>query len=103
MIRVLEDLNNNLYVRPETNVEPPYSIEHCDGIVELKEEVGISFKHTPIVTPYGDTILIENLSLNISPGDHLMITGPNGSGKSSILRVCWAVASFCGHHYSASS
>ncbi|KAH6588998.1 hypothetical protein BASA50_010354 [Batrachochytrium salamandrivorans] len=87
MIRVLEDLNNNLYVRPETNVEPPYSIEHCDGIVELKEEVGISFKHTPIVTPYGDTILIENLSLNISPGDHLMITGPNGSGKSSILRV----------------
>ncbi|KAJ1342803.1 hypothetical protein BSLG_002622 [Batrachochytrium salamandrivorans] len=87
MIRVLEDLNNNLYVRPETNVEPPYSIEHCDGIVELKEEVGISFKHTPIVTPYGDTILIENLSLNISPGDHLMITGPNAPKLSSIMYI----------------
>ena len=39
------------------------------------------------MTPYGDTILVDDLSFKITPGQHLMITGPNGAGKSSILRV----------------
>ncbi|KAJ8324078.1 hypothetical protein BDV3_002041 [Batrachochytrium dendrobatidis] len=87
MIRVLEDLNKNKFVRPETTNNSPYSIEQCNGIVEYKEKAGISFSHTPIVTPYGDTVLVENLTLNIMPESHLMITGPNGAGKSSIMRV----------------
>lgn len=41
----------------------------------------------PIVSPDGMTLLVEPVSLDIKPGDHLMITGPNGAGKSSILRV----------------
>lgn len=31
--------------------------------------------------------MIDDLSLRIQEGDHLMVTGPNGSGKSSIMRV----------------
>jgi ATP-binding cassette subfamily D (ALD) long-chain fatty acid import protein len=45
------------------------------------------FKNVPIVTPGGDTILVQNLSLVIQPGDHILITGSNGSGKTSIMRV----------------
>ena len=47
----------------------------------------MSFFDTPIVTPFGDTVLVDNLSVKISLNDHLMITGPNGSGKTSVLRV----------------
>lgn len=49
--------------------------------------VGITFDHVPITTPFGDTVLVKDLSFSVKPGDHLMITGPNGAGKTSILRV----------------
>jgi ABC-type Mn2+/Zn2+ transport system ATPase subunit len=45
------------------------------------------FKNVPIVTPGGDSILVQNLSLIIQPGDHILITGSNGSGKTSIMRI----------------
>lgn len=35
----------------------------------------------------GDSILVQDLTMRIGPGEHLMITGSNGSGKTSILRV----------------
>ena len=41
----------------------------------------------PVVTPSGDTVLVDDLTLEINPGSHLMITGPNGSGKTSIIRI----------------
>eukprot|EP00842_Homolaphlyctis_polyrhiza_P004052 jgi/Hompol1/4648/HPOL_003791-RA len=86
VLRVLEDLNNDRYVKPETAAKSPYSIEKQEGIVVYSDDA-IRFTHTPIVTPYGDTILVEDLSVEITDGNHLMITGPNGSGKTSILRV----------------
>ena len=49
--------------------------------------VVVSFTKTDISTPTGNTVLIQDLSFRICPGEHLMITGANGSGKTSILRV----------------
>jgi ATP-binding cassette subfamily D (ALD) long-chain fatty acid import protein len=48
---------------------------------------GVAFTNVPIVTPFGDSVLVRNLSFTIKSGQHLMITGPNGSGKTSILRI----------------
>lgn len=31
--------------------------------------------------------LLKNITLNVKPGDSLLITGPSGSGKSTLLRV----------------
>lgn len=47
----------------------------------------MSFTRADIATPTGDSVLIQDLSIRICPGEHLMITGANGSGKTSILRV----------------
>ncbi len=49
--------------------------------------IDIGFRHVPIVTPNGDSLLIRDLSFTLSPGQHLMISGANGAGKTSILRV----------------
>jgi len=34
---------------------------------------------------YGDTLIFDHLSLEITQGDHTLLTGPNGSGKSTLL------------------
>ena len=35
----------------------------------------------------GDRLLFAQLSLQIEPGDALLLTGPNGSGKSSLIQI----------------
>ncbi|WP_186393040.1 MULTISPECIES: ABC transporter ATP-binding protein [unclassified Pannonibacter] len=41
----------------------------------------VSFSYT------GESHIIRNLSLNIAPGSHIMITGRSGSGKSTLLKL----------------
>ncbi len=36
----------------------------------------------------GGRILFEDMSLELGPGEAMVVTGPNGVGKSSLLRIC---------------
>ena len=37
---------------------------------------------------YGDAIVVDDLSLEIMPGECLGVIGPNGAGKTTTIRVC---------------
>lgn len=53
------------------------SVDHTKNIIEVQN---VSFS-------YGQTEVLENISLTIHRGDYLGIIGPNGSGKTTLLKV----------------
>lgn len=40
-----------------------------------------------VVAGYGDTVVLDGLSLDVSSGDVVSLTGPNGAGKTTLLRL----------------
>ncbi|WP_303657571.1 ABC transporter ATP-binding protein [Haladaptatus caseinilyticus] len=49
------------------------------------EEAGISL--TDLEKSYGDVLAVDGLSLDIEPGEFLVLLGPSGCGKSTTLRM----------------
>lgn len=47
----------------------------------------LEIEHLTLQTPQYTMTLIEDLSLVVTKGDHLLIMGPSGSGKTSLLRA----------------
>jgi lipooligosaccharide transport system ATP-binding protein len=37
---------------------------------------------------YGDAVVVDDLSLEIAPGECLGVIGPNGAGKTTTIRIC---------------
>lgn len=56
--------------------------------IELHEEGdGLRIESLTLHTPGSGRVLVQDLQLELEPGDGLLITGPSGSGKSSLLRA----------------
>uniref|UniRef100_A0A3Q1HWM8 ATP-binding cassette, sub-family D (ALD), member 4 n=1 Tax=Acanthochromis polyacanthus TaxID=80966 RepID=A0A3Q1HWM8_9TELE len=66
-------------LRKQCNYDPASGESPTDTAFILD---GLSYK-----SPYSDQLLVEDLSLKISQGTHLLVVGNTGTGKTSLLRV----------------
>ncbi|KAG0164622.1 hypothetical protein DFQ28_003375 [Apophysomyces sp. BC1034] len=89
LLFVLHALHAREYDGPETKQQ--FALTNIRGKVKVGAD-GIQFENVPIVTPapgkdnVGE-LLVNNLNINVRPGEHLLVTGPNGVGKTAIARV----------------
>jgi heme exporter protein A len=49
--------------------------------------VPVTLTATGLCLSRGGLVLVENFTLNLSPGDALLLTGANGAGKTTLLRA----------------
>jgi ATP-binding cassette subfamily D (ALD) long-chain fatty acid import protein len=90
LLSVLHALHGSEYDGPKDK-EVQYSLTNIKGKITYGVN-GIEFENVPIVTPTpgaerAGEVLVNNLNVNIRPGEHLLVTGPNGVGKTAVARV----------------
>jgi ATP-binding cassette subfamily D (ALD) long-chain fatty acid import protein len=90
LLSVLHALHSSEYDGPKDR-EVQYSLTNIKGKITYGVN-GIEFENVPIVTPAPGVertgeVLVNNLNVNIRPGEHLLVTGPNGVGKTAVARV----------------
>lgn len=44
-----------------------------------------------VVSGYGETTVVNDVSINVSPGEIVVIIGPNGCGKSTLLKTIFGL------------
>jgi putative ATP-binding cassette transporter len=55
--------------------------------IDITQDTQLGLRHVTLLTPNYQRTLVEDLSVNLKPGDGLAIVGHSGSGKSSVLRA----------------
>lgn len=90
LISALHRVSANAYYKPRNRYPQLYSLADVDGNV-VKGFDGVRLENVPVVAPglypNGGEELIDNLSIYVHSGEHLLIIGPNGAGKSSVARI----------------
>ncbi|MBM5791234.1 MAG: ABC transporter ATP-binding protein/permease [Cyanobacteria bacterium M_surface_10_m1_298] len=66
-----------------------------DALTEAAASQSLLVRHVDLVPPNSDRRLIHDLSLEVDPGQRVLVVGPSGCGKTSFLRLVsglWAPA-----------
>lgn len=66
---------------------PPALGVQAQSVIESVEDARLSLEGVTLQTPRRERTLVRNLSIDVQPGESLMIVGASGSGKSSLLRA----------------
>jgi len=48
---------------------------------------GIGFEHVRFAYPTGSRTVLEDVTLNIEPGEHIALVGENGAGKTTLVKL----------------
>jgi vitamin B12/bleomycin/antimicrobial peptide transport system ATP-binding/permease protein len=78
---------DRLYGFSQALAERPAGPAPAGGIIESVEDSRLALEDVTLLTPNRERILVQKLSLDILPGQSLMIVGESGCGKSSLLRA----------------
>lgn len=49
--------------------------------------MSVSINIDKVVKKYGDTVVVNGLSVDIMPGEFFTLLGPSGCGKTTLLRM----------------
>ena len=74
---------------PDPDEPEPAAGDHCPWPQQIARAEGdtLAFEDLTLHTPDGRRLLVEQLRLQLAPGQSLLIAGASGSGKSSLLRA----------------
>ena len=81
-LAALERVLSILDVVPEENLDSGLEVDHLQGEINFDN---VSFSYG------GDEPVLEDITFNIHPGDHVAIVGPSGVGKTTLasLLLCF--------------
>jgi vitamin B12/bleomycin/antimicrobial peptide transport system ATP-binding/permease protein len=71
----------------ESLTEPAVDINKPSSVISTQISPILTINHLTLRPPHSPQVLIQDLSLRVEEGDHLLIMGASGSGKSSLLRA----------------
>jgi len=67
--------------------EPKVSPSDSNPAIDTIEDASLSLEHLTLQTPNYQRTLVKDVSVEMQPGERLLIVGVSGCGKSSILRA----------------
>jgi len=78
-LRLHLDRLGDIVLTPAEGSADSAGLLHVDGHMRLK---GVSFRYGPT-----DPVVLQDIDLELSPGDYIAIQGASGSGKTTLLKL----------------
>ncbi|MEI6528249.1 MAG: ABC transporter ATP-binding protein [bacterium] len=90
LLMLARQLERNLYVNDIVDLlatKPVIKTPSKPKRLSAKEKTVIEFKNVSFKYPKQDSLVLNNISFEINPGEKIAFVGHNGAGKSTIVRL----------------